>query len=78
VTAPDTIRLGLDIGRTVSDVALEAGGRRVTAKTLTTSSAPDAKDQCEGQKGHTKLVVGCGSFADIPRGLCALLSEADI
>ena len=23
----------------------------------------DGKDRCEGQKGHTKLVVGCGSFA---------------
>jgi hypothetical protein len=43
VTALNTIRLGLDIGGTFTDVALEAGGRRVTAKTLTTSGAPDAK-----------------------------------
>jgi hypothetical protein len=42
VTALNTIRLGLDIGGTFTDVALEAGGRRVTAKTLTTSGAPDA------------------------------------
>jgi N-methylhydantoinase A len=41
VTAPNTIRLGLDIGGTFTDVALEAGGRRVTAKTLTTSGAPE-------------------------------------
>ena len=33
VTAPNTIRLGLDIGGTFTDVALEAGGRRVTAFT---------------------------------------------
>jgi N-methylhydantoinase A/oxoprolinase/acetone carboxylase beta subunit len=70
VTAPNTIRLGLDIGGTFTDVALEAGGRRVTAKMLTTSGAPDAnsfdgKHRCEGQKGHTKLVVGCGSSASV-------------
>jgi hypothetical protein len=25
----------------------------------------DGKDRCEGQKGHTKLVVGCGSDSDV-------------
>src|SRR5262245_14548076 len=35
------IRLGLDIGGTFTDVALEVGERRFTAKTLTTSSAPE-------------------------------------
>src|SRR4029077_14352662 len=30
------------MGGPFTDVALEAGGRRVTAKTLTTSGAPDA------------------------------------
>ncbi|MGB6538959.1 MAG: hydantoinase/oxoprolinase family protein [Xanthobacteraceae bacterium] len=35
------IRLGLDIGGTFTDVALEIGERRFTAKTLTTSGAPE-------------------------------------
>src|SRR5713226_1159527 len=34
-------RLGVDIGGTFTDVALEAGGRRWTAKILTTSAAPE-------------------------------------
>ncbi len=37
-----TIRLGLDIGGTFTDVALEVGERRFTAKTLTTPAAPEA------------------------------------
>ena len=36
-----TIRLGLDIGGTFTDVALEIGERRFTAKTLTTPGAPE-------------------------------------
>ena len=36
-----TARLGVDIGGTFTDVALEAGGRRWTAKILTTSAAPE-------------------------------------
>jgi len=40
VTDP-TIRLGLDIGGTFTDVALEIGERRFTAKTLTTQGAPE-------------------------------------
>ena len=39
-TAP-SIRLGLDIGGTFTDVALELGERRFTAKTLTTPGAPE-------------------------------------
>jgi len=35
------IRLGLDIGGTFTDVALEIGERRFTAKTLTTPRAPE-------------------------------------
>ncbi len=35
------IRLGVDIGGTFTDVALEIGDRRYTAKGLTTSRAPD-------------------------------------
>src|SRR5205807_6012847 len=34
-------RLGVDIGGTFTDVALEHGGRRYTAKVLTTSTAPE-------------------------------------
>ncbi len=34
-------RLAVDIGGTFTDLALEAGGRRVTAKTLTTPAAPE-------------------------------------
>jgi N-methylhydantoinase A len=41
VTSSPTIRLGLDIGGTFTDVALEIGERRFTAKTLTTSGAPE-------------------------------------
>jgi len=41
VTSSPTIRLGLDIGGTFTDVALEIGERRFTAKTLTTPGAPE-------------------------------------
>jgi N-methylhydantoinase A len=41
VTSAPTIRLGLDIGGTFTDVALEAGERRFTTKTLTTPGAPE-------------------------------------
>jgi len=41
VTSPPSIRLGLDIGGTFTDVALEVGDRRFTAKTLTTAGAPE-------------------------------------
>ena len=41
MTSPQNIRLGLDIGGTFTDVALELGERRFTAKTLTTPGAPE-------------------------------------
>jgi N-methylhydantoinase A len=41
VTSSPAIRLGVDIGGTFTDVALEVGERRFTAKTLTTPSAPE-------------------------------------
>jgi len=41
VTSSPPIRLGLDIGGTFTDVALEIGERRFTAKTLTTPGAPE-------------------------------------
>src|SRR6202140_5226012 len=40
-TASPAIRLGVDIGGTFTDVALEIGDRRYTAKGLTTSRAPE-------------------------------------
>jgi N-methylhydantoinase A len=41
VTSSSTIRIGVDIGGTFTDVALEVGERRLTAKILTTSRAPE-------------------------------------
>jgi N-methylhydantoinase A len=41
VTSSPTIRLGVDIGGTFTDVALEIGERRFTAKILTTPHAPE-------------------------------------
>ena len=41
MTSSPTIRLGLDIGGTFTDVALEIDERRFTAKTLTTPGAPE-------------------------------------
>jgi N-methylhydantoinase A len=42
VTSSPAIRLGVDIGGTFTDVALEIGDRRTTAKALTTPRAPEA------------------------------------
>jgi N-methylhydantoinase A len=41
VTTSPAIRLGVDIGGTFTDVALEIGDRRLTAKGLTTPRAPE-------------------------------------
>jgi N-methylhydantoinase A len=41
VTSSPAIRLGVDIGGTFTDVALEIGDRRFTAKGLTTTRAPE-------------------------------------
>ena len=41
MTSPSSIRLGVDIGGTFTDVALEIGDRRFTAKGLTTARAPE-------------------------------------
>ncbi|HEX8829017.1 MAG TPA: hydantoinase/oxoprolinase family protein, partial [Xanthobacteraceae bacterium] len=41
MTSSSPIRLGLDIGGTFTDVALEVGERRFTTKTLTTPAAPE-------------------------------------
>jgi len=47
------IRLGVDIGGTFTDVALEVGARRFTAKGLTTSRAPE-----EGVLAILRSVIG--------------------
>ena len=41
MTASPAIRVGVDIGGTFTDVALEVGNRRYTAKGLTTQRAPE-------------------------------------
>ena len=41
MASPPSIRLGVDIGGTFTDVALEVGERRFTAKGLTTPRAPE-------------------------------------
>ena len=41
MTSSSAIRLGVDIGGTFTDVALEVGDRRFTAKGLTTARAPE-------------------------------------
>ncbi len=52
------IRLGLDIGGTFTDVALEIGDRRFTAKTLTTPRAPE-----EGVVAALRAVIGEAGIA---------------
>src|SRR5688500_11927229 len=41
MTAPAPARIGVDIGGTFTDFALEHAGRRFTAKVLTTPEAPE-------------------------------------
>jgi N-methylhydantoinase A len=53
VTSTSPIRLGVDIGGTFTDVALEVGNRRYTAKGLTTSRAPE-----EGVLTIVRAVIG--------------------
>src|SRR5262245_66392319 len=50
---PPSIRLGVDIGGTFTDVALEIGERRYTAKGLTTQRAPE-----EGVLTILRSIVG--------------------
>jgi N-methylhydantoinase A len=64
VTSSPAIRLGLDIGGTFTDVALEVGGRRVTAKTLTTPGAPE-----EGVLAALRSVLGAAGIEPRQVGL---------
>ncbi len=52
MTPSPAVRLGVDIGGTFTDVALEVGDRRFTAKTLTTSRAPE-----DGMLSASRAVV---------------------
>ena len=53
MTSQSAVRLGVDIGGTFTDVALELGGRRYTAKGLTTQRAPE-----EGVLAILRTIVG--------------------
>ena len=53
VTSQSAVRLGVDIGGTFTDVALEVGERRYTAKGLTTPRAPE-----EGVLAILRTIVG--------------------
>jgi N-methylhydantoinase A len=64
VTSPQSIRLGLDIGGTFTDVALEVGDRRFTAKTLTTPGAPE-----DGVLAALRAVVADAGIAPAQVGL---------
>jgi N-methylhydantoinase A len=64
VTSRPAIRLGLDIGGTFTDVALEVGERRFTAKTLTTLGAPE-----EGVLAALRSVIGAAGIEPRQVGL---------
>ena len=53
MTSQSAVRLGVDIGGTFTDVALELGERRYTAKGLTTQRAPE-----EGVLAILRTIVG--------------------
>jgi N-methylhydantoinase A len=58
VTSLPSIRLGVDIGGTFTDVALEVGERRYTAKGLTTQRAPE-----EGVLTILRAIIGDAGIA---------------
>jgi N-methylhydantoinase A len=57
VTSSPSIRLGVDIGGTFTDVALEVGERRFTAKGLTTPRAPE-----EGVLSIVRMVIAAAGI----------------
>ena len=61
----DDARLAIDIGGTFTDVALEAGGRLVTTKVLTTAQAPE-----RGVLEGVHKVLG---LAEVPAGAVRLV-----
>jgi N-methylhydantoinase A len=58
VTSSPAIRLGVDIGGTFTDVAIEIGDRRYTAKGLTTARAPE-----EGVLSITRAIIAEAGIA---------------
>src|SRR6185503_18295437 len=58
LTNSPVVRLGVDIGGTFTDVALERGAERFTAKVLTTTGAPE-----EGVLSALRLAMGEANLA---------------
>ncbi|TMK03529.1 MAG: hydantoinase/oxoprolinase family protein [Alphaproteobacteria bacterium] len=68
VTPSPTARLGVDIGGTFTDVALEVGERRFTAKILTTPQAPEEGVLAALRSVTAKAGVEAGQVALIVHG----------
>jgi len=68
VTPSPTVRLGVDIGGTFTDVALEVGERRFTAKILTTPQAPEEGVLAALRSVTAKAGVEAGQVALIVHG----------
>jgi N-methylhydantoinase A len=64
VTSSPAIRIGVDIGGTFTDVALEIGDRRTTAKGLTTARAPE-----EGVLAMVRAIIAEAGIAPADVGL---------
>ena len=68
MTPSPTVRLGVDIGGTFTDVALEVGERRFTAKILTTPQAPEEGVLAALRSVTAKAGVEAGQVALIVHG----------
>jgi N-methylhydantoinase A len=68
VTSSPKIRVGIDIGGTFTDVALETGERRFTAKILTTPQAPEAGVLAVLRSVHARAGVAPGQVGLIVHG----------
>ena len=68
MTSSPTIRVGIDIGGTFTDVALETGERRFTAKTLTTPQAPEEGVLAVLRSVHARAGVEPGQVGLIVHG----------
>ena len=68
MTPSPTARLGVDIGGTFTDVALEVGERRFTAKILTTPQAPEEGVLAALRSVTAKAGVEAGQVALIVHG----------
>jgi N-methylhydantoinase A len=68
VTSSPTIRVGIDIGGTFTDVVLETGERRFTAKILTTPQAPEEGVLAVLRSVHARAGVEPGQAGLIVHG----------